>query len=70
MRATIGIDTNDGLVQFELVGKIGYEPMSIMIGAPTNVGGGMRTVEALKVWESDTTFIIPFGHLAFLKLEK
>jgi hypothetical protein len=34
------------------------------------MGGGMRSIEALKVWESDETFIIPFGHLAFLRLEK
>lgn len=70
MVATIGIDAAGEVREFVLEGNIGYCPLSTMVSAPTNVGGGMRTLDVLKVWEGDETYLIPFGHLIYFRLSR
>jgi hypothetical protein len=68
MKAKIGIDTNEGLVEFEMEGKIGYEPMKVFVNAPSNSGGGVKYIEIMRVWEGTRTLLVPFDHLAYIEM--
>jgi hypothetical protein len=68
MRAKIGVDTNEGLVEFEMEGKIGYEPMKVVVNSPSNMGGGLKYIEILRVWEGTRTILVPFDHLAYIEM--
>jgi hypothetical protein len=68
MKAKIGIDTSQKLVEIEMIGRIGYGLMNTVTNAPSQFGGGQKSIGVMKVWEGNRTLLIPIQNLAYIEL--
>lgn len=69
MLAKMGIEVNgeERVITFE--GKVGYEIMNVMVSAPHQFGGGPMPV-LFKVYEGETTILVPLPRLLYFEMTR
>lgn len=69
MIAKMGIEVNGAEKVIDFDGKVGYEIMNVMVSAPHSLGGGPIPV-LFKVYEGDTTILVPLNRLLYFEMTR